>query len=89
MYVWTGVVLITNTCLCGKDPWDFPIPSRNVPNNPDDIVRAVERVLGNFEAEQAGYANMRALYLTIGAESLRKDTECFLSTLTNTASVTG
>lgn len=82
------MVLVTNNCQSATDERDFPIPQRNVAKSEHDVPAILQRVLNDFEEEQADYERMRALYRSIGPETLAQDTKCFLKAILISNNVT-
>jgi hypothetical protein len=66
-----GTVLISNDCQSAQDTFDFPIPKRNIVTE-STIGEAIDRILNNFEDEQAEYEGIRSLYKGIGPKSMAK-----------------
>ena len=76
-----GTLLLTNYCENGADNRDFPIPHEYMfqdVTNKEEIGQVVERILSNFENEQAKLENLRSLYKSYGPKSLIEDTKRFM-----------
>ena len=76
-----GAVLLTNYCDNGIDNRDFPIPREHMFQdviNKEEIGQVAERMLSNFENEQAKLENLRSLYKSYGPKHLIEDTKHFM-----------
>jgi len=76
-----GVILLTNYCDNGKDNQDFPLPREHLfedSTSKEEISQVAERMLSDFENEQAKLENLHNLYKSYGPKSLMEDTKRFL-----------
>ena len=79
--VLTGAIALTNDQAHGSDSRDFPIPFEHKYSEHNPIEDVVERMLSNFEEEQAKQENLRSLYKNYDGQSLAKDTKRFMHDL--------
>jgi hypothetical protein len=76
-----GAIMVTNYCDNGADNRDFPIPRDHLYKdaiNKEEIGQVVERLLSDFENQQAKQENLRSLYRSYGPKSLIEDTKRFI-----------